>query len=116
MPGDRVERPDDPVFYLLEAAILGASGIVLLIGAVALGRGREVAGIRLATVGLIVALTAGAIVSFYVEQIAAISSTLIHAALLGALIHYRNRFRVGSSPGEPEPTRSEAGPSGATAA
>ncbi len=116
VPGDRVERPDDPVFYLLEAAILGASGIVLLIGAVALGRGREVAGIRLAIVGLIVALTAGAIVSFYVEQIAAISSTLTHAALLGALIHYRNRFRVGSPPGEPEPARSDGAPSGAAAA
>jgi hypothetical protein len=92
VPGDRVERPDDPVFYLLEAAILAVSGALLLAGSIALGRGRETTGIRLAAIGLLVALTAGAIVSFYVEQIAAITSTLIHAALLFAVIHYRNRF------------------------
>ncbi len=92
IPGDRVERPDDPVFYLLEAAILAVSGGLLLVGSIALGRGREVAGIRLAMIGLLVTLTAGAIVSFYVEQIAAITSTLIHAALLFTVIHYRNRF------------------------
>lgn len=92
IPGDRVERPDDPVFYLLEAAILAVSGALLLAGAIALGRGHEAAGVRLAMIGLLVALTAGAIISFYVEQIAAITSTLLHAALLFAVIHYRNRF------------------------
>lgn len=92
VPGDRIERPDDPFFYLLEAAILGASGILLLLAAVTLGRGRESGGVRLATVGLVIALTAGAIVSFYVEQVAAITSTLTHAALLFAVLHYHGRF------------------------
>jgi hypothetical protein len=92
VPGDRVERPDDPVFYGLEAAILGAGGILLLLAAVLLGTGREPAGTRLATVGIVVALTAGALVSLYVEQVSAISSTLYHAALLFGVLHYRNRF------------------------
>lgn len=107
VPGDRVERPDDPFFYLLEAAILGASGLLLLLAAVTLGRGRESMGVRLATVGLVIALTAGAIVSFYVEQVAAITSTLTHAALLFAVVHYRGRFLDADAPvgpGTPEPS------------
>jgi hypothetical protein len=92
LPGDRVERPDDPLFYGLEAGILGASGILLVAAAGALALGRERAGVVLATVGLVIALTAGAIVSLYVEQVAAISSTLLNGGLLFAVVHYRNRF------------------------
>jgi hypothetical protein len=100
VPGDRVERPAEPVFYLLEAAVLGISGVLLLGAAVALGRGRERPGIRVATVGLVVALTAGALVSLYVEQVSAIASTLIHAALLFGVIHYRNRFLAHGGPAD----------------
>jgi hypothetical protein len=76
VPGERVERPDEPLFYGLEAAILGGSGVLLLVAGGALGLNRERAAIRLATVGLGIALTAGAILSLYVEQISAITSTL----------------------------------------
>ena len=96
LPGERVERPADPLFYGLEAAILGGSGVLLLVAGGALGLGRERAAIRLATVGLVIALTAGAILSLYVEQISAITSTLFHAGLLFAVVHYRNRFLAGS--------------------
>ena len=94
VPGDRVERPSDPLFYGLEAAILGASGLLLLVAAVLLGIGRERPGLVLAIVGLVIALTAGAIVSLYVEQVSAILSTLINAGLLFAVVHYRNRFLI----------------------
>ena len=97
LPGERVERPEDPLFYGLEAAILGGSGILLLVAGGALGLGRERAAIRLATVGLVIALTAGAILSLYVEQISAITSTLFHAGLLFAVVHYRNRFLAGAA-------------------
>jgi hypothetical protein len=107
VPGDKIERPDDPFFYGLEAVILGISGLVLLWAAVALGRGRERRGSTLATVGLVFALTAGAIVSLYVEQVSAITSTLLHGALLFGVIHYRNRFLVGGR-GEGEPMRAGA--------
>jgi len=92
VPGDRVERPDQPVYYLLETVTLGAAGIVLVGAAVALGRGHEMPGVTAAIVGLVIALTAGALVSLYVEQISAITSTLMHATLLLAVVHYRNRF------------------------
>jgi hypothetical protein len=92
LPGDRVERPTDPVFYGLEATILGLSGSLLLVAAVLLGAGRERTGIMAATIGLVIALTAGALVSLYVEQVSAILSTVVHGALLFAVVHYRNRF------------------------
>jgi len=97
VPGDRVERPTEPVFYVLEAAILGVGGLLLVTSAVVIGRGREVRGVAIAMVGLVVALTAGALVSLYVEQVSAIGSTVAHAALLFAVVHYRNRFLSGDS-------------------
>lgn len=98
VPGDRVERPDQLEFYLLEAGVLGLSGILLITGAVTLGRGRETLGVAAAVSGLAIALTAGALLSLYVEQISAIASTLIHAALLIAVLHYRGRFLVRAAP------------------
>jgi hypothetical protein len=92
VPGDPVERPDDPSFYWLEAMILGLSAVAVLTGAIALGTGREAAGELLAIVGLVIALTAGAIVSLYVEQVSAIASTLVNAILLLAVVRYRGRF------------------------
>lgn len=103
VPGDRVERPDEPVFYLLEAAILGVGGALLIASAAVLGRGRESLGVKLAVAGLVVALTAGALVSLYVEQVSAITSTLTHAALLFGVVHYRNRFLAGGA--APGPVR-----------
>jgi hypothetical protein len=101
VPGDPVERPTEPVFYVLEAAILGIGGLLLVAAAVALARAREALGISLAMVGLVVALTAGAIVSLYVEQVAAIGSTITHALLLFAVVHYRNRFLADGGQAEP---------------
>jgi len=99
VPGDPVKRPTEPVFYVLEAAVLGAGGLLLVTAAVLLARGREAVGANVATVGLVVALTAGALLSLYVEQVSAIISTLVHAGLLFAVIHYRNRYLVGREPG-----------------
>jgi hypothetical protein len=107
LPGDRVERPTEPVFYVLEAAVLGAAGFLLLIGAVLLGRGRERPGTVAAILGLVVALTAGAIVSLYVEQVSAILTTLIDAGLLFAVVHYRNRFLSGEAAGAPSDPSAE---------
>ena len=72
--------------------ILGLAGVLLLVAAVLLGRSRERRGVQLAIVGLAVALTAGALVSLYVEQITAVGSTIIQAVVLLAVVHYRNRF------------------------
>jgi len=47
LPGDRVERPTEPVFYMLEAAILGASGFLLLAAVIALAIAARGSGSRL---------------------------------------------------------------------
>ena len=44
VPGDRVERPTEPVFYVLEEAILGVGGLLLVTAAVVLARGRDALG------------------------------------------------------------------------
>ncbi len=79
-------------FYYLEAAVVGGAGVLLLAGAFALALGRERAGVVVAALGLVLALTAGALISLYVEQISAITSTLISAAALLAVIHFQTRF------------------------
>jgi hypothetical protein len=99
IPGDPVKRPTEPVFYVLEAVVLGAGGLLLVTAAILLARGREAVGVTVATVGLVIALTAGALLSLYVEQVSAILSTLVHAGLLFAVIHYRNAYLVGREPG-----------------
>jgi hypothetical protein len=88
----RIERPSEAFYYWLEAVILGLAGMLLLIGGIALARGHEQPGVGFAVVGFAVALTAGALVSLYVEQITAMGSTLLQAFLLLAVVHYRNRF------------------------
>jgi len=82
---------------MLEAAVLGLGGLLLVTAAVVLARGRETLGVNIAAVGLVIALTAGALVSLYVEQVSAIGSTLVQAALLFGVVHYRNRFLVPDS-------------------
>ncbi len=88
----RIERPSEPLYYVLEAVILGISGVLLAIGGILLGRGRESRGIAIAIAGSAVALTAGGLVSLYVEQITAVGSTIVQALVLLGLVHYRNRF------------------------
>ncbi len=92
----RIERPSEPLYYWLETVILGIAGVVLVIGGALLGRGNESRGITIAIVGSAVALTAGGLVSLYVEQITAVGSTIVQALVLLALVHYRNRFPRGS--------------------
>ena len=92
----RVERPSEALYYWLEAVILGLAGLLLLVGGIGFARGHEHRGAGFALVGLAVALTAGALVSLYVEQITAMGSTLVQAFLLLAVVHYRNRFLRGA--------------------
>ncbi|HEX5828566.1 MAG TPA: hypothetical protein VFY23_13660 [Candidatus Limnocylindrales bacterium] len=92
VPGDRVERPTEAAFYFLEIAVLGLAGVALLVASVVLATGRDALGSGAALVGLVVALTAGALLSLYVEQVSAIAGTIYQVALLIAVLRYRRRF------------------------
>lgn len=92
----RIERPSEAIYYWLEAVILGLAGMLLLLGGIAFLRGHEARGVGFATIGFAVALTAGALVSLYVEQITAMGSTLTQAFLLLGVVRYRNRFLHGT--------------------
>jgi hypothetical protein len=70
---------------------------------VLLGSSRDAPAIVLGTIGLVIALTAGAIVSLYVEQVSAIFSTLLNGGLLFAVVHYRNRFLAPEAPARQDP-------------
>jgi len=105
VPGDPVERPSEPTFYALEAILLGSSGALLVWAAAALISGRDQFGSAVALLGLVISLTAGTLVSLYVEQITAMSTTITNALLLGAVVHFRHRHVDGmqGGAGSPEP-------------
>jgi hypothetical protein len=87
-----VRHPTDPFWYWLEASVPAAAGAFLLAAAVILGLGRERVGTSVALIGLSLSLTAGAIVSLYVNQVSAITSVLLNAALLIGVLRFRERF------------------------
>jgi len=104
VPGDPVERPSEPLFYALEAIVIGASGALLMWAGVALVSGRDRLGSMVALIGLVISLTAGTLVSLYVEQITAMSATITNAVLLGAVVHFRHRHVDGvQDAGSPDP-------------
>ena len=87
-----VRHPTDPIWYWLEASVPAAAGAFLLAGAVLLARGSERVGTSVALIGLSLSLTAGALLSLYVSQVSAITSVLLDAALLLAVVRFRTRF------------------------
>lgn len=100
VPGDRIERPTEVLFYFLEVAVLGASGALLLLAAIVLATGRDRIGTAAALAGLTISLTAGALLSLYVEQIAAMTGAIGQALVLLGVLRYRRRF-LGSGAGDP---------------
>jgi hypothetical protein len=63
----------------------GISGILMLVGGAALVIGRVNAGVTLASAGLLVALTLGDLLSFYLRQFDSTGVALFHLALLYAV-------------------------------
>ncbi len=90
-----VQHPTDPVWYTLEASVPAAAGALLLAAAALVASGRERAGTSVALVGLSLSLTAGALLSLYVNQVSAIASVLFDAALLLGVVRFRSRFLAG---------------------
>lgn len=70
---------------LLHVAVDGVSGVLMIAGAGFLLRGRPRPGVALASAGLLVALSLGDVLSFYLRQFDSIGVVLFHFALLWAV-------------------------------
>lgn len=95
----RVE-PGEPVAPLtaLQLFHLGteaAAGVLIVVGAVLVAAaGRHRLGWTLAYFGLLVVLTLGDLVSFYIRQFDSVLLVIGHVALLAAVVTYRDRLRA----------------------
>ena len=82
-------------FQLVHLLVEGAAGALLVAGGVlAMVVGRHRLGWTLAYFGLLVALTLGDLISFYIRQFDSIEVALWHLLLLAAVIVYRDRLRT----------------------
>jgi hypothetical protein len=85
-----------PLLALVVAHVVvdGISGVLMLVGGVALVMGRVSAGVTLASAGLLVALTLGDVLSFYLRQFDSIVVALFHLAVLFAVSTLRRLPRA----------------------
>jgi hypothetical protein len=93
-------RPMSPftMFQLGHLAVEGVAGALLLAGGVLVGLvGWHRLGWTLAYFGLLVALTLGDLISFYIRQFDSIEVALWHVLLLAAVIGYREELRTETS-------------------
>jgi hypothetical protein len=88
-----------PLLALVVAHVVvdGISGVLMLVGGVALVTGRVSAGVTLASAGLLVALALGDVLSFYLRQFDSIGVALFHLALLYAVSTLRRSTSTNSS-------------------
>ncbi len=88
------------VSYLVLIVIEDVCGVLYVVGALFLLRGREEAGIRVSMVGLIVSLTFGHTLAFYFNQFSVILDSLGLLIVLLMLVRYRDRFLRREAPAE----------------
>lgn len=90
-PGEPITRLAG--FQLAHLAIEAAAGVLIVLGAVLVtATGRHRIGWTLAYFGLLVVLTLGDLVSFYVRQFDSVIVVIGHALLLAAVVGYRDRL------------------------
>ena len=83
------------LFQLGHLVVEGVSGALLLVGAVLVGLvGWHRLGWTLAYFGLLVALTLGDLISFYIHQFDSIEVAVWHLVLLAAVVGYREQLRT----------------------
>jgi hypothetical protein len=91
-------EPGEPLtrlagFQIAHLAIEAVAGVLIVVGAVLVAAsGRHRIGWTLAYFGLLIVLTLGDLVSFYVRQFDSVLVVIGHAALLAAVVGYRDRL------------------------
>jgi len=94
-----LSQPMSPftLFQLGHLVVEGVAGALLLAGGILVGLvGRHRLGWTLAYFGLLVALTLGDLISFYIRQFDSIEVALWHLVLLAAVVGYRVELRTES--------------------
>jgi hypothetical protein len=82
-------------FQLIHLAVEAVAGLLVVIGAVLVAAvGRHRIGWNVAYFGLLILLTLADLISFYVRQFDSIIVVLGHAALLAAVVAYRDELRA----------------------
>jgi hypothetical protein len=92
VPEGPVEFPAEPIWTILLLVIGVVVGVASGVAAGLMLRRRERAGIRVATGAVLVDLVAGGLLTFYVAQFGAVTSTVVHLALLALLLDYARRL------------------------
>lgn len=97
-------EPGEPVtpltgFQLFHLMVEAVAGVLIVAGAVLVAAvGRHRLGWTLAYFGLLVVLTLGDLVSFYIRQFDSVAVVVGHLLLLGAVVGYRDRLRAEGEP------------------
>ena len=97
---DQLSTPETR-FQIIHLLVEAVAGVLVVVGAVLIAAaGRHRIGWTIAYFGLLILLTLADLISFYVRQFDSIGVVLGHAALLAAVIVYRDELRAeGPEPG-----------------
>ncbi len=87
-----VEFPSEPFWTYALLAVATGVGIASGIAVVLLATGRARRGLRVGAGATLVNLVAGGLLTFYVQQFAALGSTVLHLAILGLLLDMGRRL------------------------
>jgi hypothetical protein len=91
-PSGPVEFPEDPVWTILLLVIGVVVGVASGVAAGLVLGHRERAGLRVAIAAVLLSLVAGGLLTFYVAQFGAVTSTVLHLALLVLLLDHARRL------------------------
>ncbi|MCC6187405.1 MAG: hypothetical protein IT318_00105, partial [Anaerolineales bacterium] len=97
------------MFRYTDLTLEAGVSVLLLLGAVMLVGKRDRAGATLASVGLLLSLTAVNLLVFYYDQFSSILTAMIQLVLLAGLAAYRQRFLSGVAAPAPRPANAAPG-------
>jgi hypothetical protein len=105
-----VETPTDPFWWLLLGGTAILVGIVSAIAMLALLRGDARRGATIGMAAMLITLVATGLLTFYVAQFEAVTSTIVRVILLALILDYRGRLDRAEAP-DPSDTEPPVRPS-----
>jgi hypothetical protein len=109
-PTGPVATPTDPFWWLLLGGTAILVGLVSAIAVVALLRGKARRGASIGIAAMLINLVATGLLTFYVAQFEAVTSTIVRVILLALILDYRGRLDRAEAP-DPTDAEPPVGPS-----